>query len=88
MYANAAQAMSRYRPGAYSGRATLIRTAEAAEAAEADLWPRGRVAQLNVLRVPGDHYSVLRPPVVDKVAQALSEAANADDDAIPEGPLG
>jgi thioesterase domain-containing protein len=86
MYANAAQAMSRYRPGAYSGRATLIRTAEAAEAAEADQWPRGRVAQLNVLRVAGDHYSVLRPPVVDKVAQALSEAADADDKAILAGP--
>jgi thioesterase domain-containing protein len=86
MYANAAQAMSRYRPGAYSGRVTLIQTAEAAEAAEADLWPRGSVAKLSVLCVPGDHYSVLRPPVVDKVARALSEAANADDKAMPAGP--
>lgn len=74
MYANAAHAMARYRPVYYPGRVTLIRTAEAAGAAP---WPPGSVAALNVLPVPGDHYAVLRPPVVTTVAQALAEAADA-----------
>ena len=71
MYANAAHAMARYRPAAYPGRVTLIRSDEAAEATP---WPPGSAGALNVVPVPGDHYAVLRPPVVNTVAQALAEA--------------
>jgi thioesterase domain-containing protein len=72
-YANAAHAMCGYRPGGYAGPVTLLRTADTA--AEAAPWPAGTGSSLTVVHVPGDHYSVLRPPVVDSVAQALAEAA-------------
>ena len=79
IYANAAHAMSRYRPAPYPGRVTLIRTAEAVKA---DPWPI-RDAALKVLPVPGDHYGVLRSPVVNVVARALADAADAHGPAAP-----
>jgi thioesterase domain-containing protein len=74
MYANAAHAMCGYRPGGYAGQVTLLRTA--GTAAEAAPWPAGTGSSLTVVHVPGNHYSVLRPPVVHSVAQVLAEAAD------------
>jgi thioesterase domain-containing protein len=75
MYANAGRAMYLYRPAPYAGPVTMIRTAATVAAVPAG-WPAGAGAPLTTLSVPGDHYTVLRPPVVARVAQALTEAAS------------
>jgi thioesterase domain-containing protein len=75
IYANAASAMSSYRPGGYTGSVTLLRSARTAAEPEAGSWPAGAGGQLTVVQVPGDHYSVLRPPAVDRVAEVLAATA-------------
>lgn len=71
-YANAGRAMMRYQPAGYAGPVVMIRTAQAATLA--DPWPTGDGVLTR--RVSGDHYGVLRPPVVAEVAQAIAEAAD------------
>ncbi len=66
-------ALARYVPGVYSGGATLFRAAEvrpgAATTTEAP-W-REKVARLEVLEAPGDHYTMLEQPHVEVLAQRL-----------------
>jgi thioesterase domain-containing protein len=72
MFANAADAMCRYQPAGYAGPVVLVRTDEAAQ--EADPWLSADA--VTTVRVSGDHYGVLRPPVVAEVAQVITEAAD------------
>ena len=68
MFANAARAMSRYQPAGYPGRVVLIRTEEAAQTAGP--WPAA--GNITTIQVSGDHYGVLRPPVVAQVADLIA----------------
>lgn len=75
MFANAAAAMRRYRPVGYPGPVVLVRTDEAAQAA--GTWPAADA--ITTVRVSGDHYGVLRPPVVAEVAEVIAAAAEQQD---------
>jgi thioesterase domain-containing protein len=72
-------AAARYAPAPYAGAAVLLRAREAA--GPLDVRWRSLCPQLQVERVPGNHYSRLRPPPVSAVAAAmdrhLSRAAGA-----------
>lgn len=70
VFANAADAMCRYQPAGYAGPVVLVRTDEAAQAAD----PWLSADAITTIRVSGDHYGVLRPPVVAEVAQVITEA--------------
>jgi|SRR5579875_2651151 len=84
-YANAIAAMSSYRPGPPKGRAVLVRAA--ASAAEASPWPATAGGPPATVEVPGDHFSVLRPPGVRLVAQVIQEAIAVADQALPQRSL-
>jgi len=73
VYANGARAISGYRPGRSTGPVTLLRTA--GTDSEGAPWPAETGSSLRIARVPGDHYSVLRPPIVDSVAELLAQIA-------------
>jgi len=66
-------ALARYRPRALRGRALLIRASrQEPEARDRDLgWSRLVRARVEIHDVAGDHFDLLRPPVVDEVAELL-----------------
>ncbi|HET8643616.1 MAG TPA: alpha/beta fold hydrolase, partial [Pseudonocardiaceae bacterium] len=59
-------AARRYRPGPYPGRVLLLRAAESADLGWGDLGER-----FELVEVPGDHETILWPPNVQHVADAL-----------------
>ena len=67
------RAMLRYRPAPYAAPLTILigeeRSAANLHAAWAPLAPRG----FELHRVPGDHYTMLRPPLVAVLADFLLE---------------
>jgi thioesterase domain-containing protein len=66
-------AHSRYRPGPYGGRLTLIRAAQGPLAGEPDLgWER--LAAAVRLEAPGDHVTMLAEPQVRTLARLLRSA--------------
>jgi len=70
-------AISRYIPRLYGGRVLLFRATEptpaiAVDAGDSTLgWSSLVVGELEVRSVPGDHYSMLRPPHVHVLAEEL-----------------
>jgi acetoacetyl-CoA synthetase len=66
----ATRALTHYRPGFYDGTITLIR-ADVGDCDPVLNWT-GRSRQLKVQRVPGDHFGMVLPPVVNLVAHELS----------------
>ncbi|MEP7013026.1 MAG: amino acid adenylation domain-containing protein [Acidobacteriota bacterium] len=68
-------ALERYRPASYGGAVTLFRCEDGAGPRKADLgW--GRLAQrLEVVGIPGDHYSAIRVPRVEGFARTLKARA-------------
>ena len=65
-------AASRYRPQPYGGRAVLFQARESG----GGRWTGGGrplCPRLCVERVPGDHYSMLRKPHVDVLAERLDQ---------------
>jgi amino acid adenylation domain-containing protein len=68
-------ALHNYRAGLYPLSAILITAAERARGAGSDetLGWRALTAGVEVHSVPGDHYSMLRPPHVERLAQQLIE---------------
>jgi thioesterase domain-containing protein len=68
LYCGAVSAMRRYRPGPHDGPVSLIHARDSV--VRPDEW-RARVrGPLTVTTVAGDHYSMLRPPLVAQVAAA------------------
>ncbi len=64
-----AEAARCYEGGTYGGKALLFRP----EDTPRDSLPgwEGRVAELGVASIPGDHYSILRPPHIDDLVSRL-----------------
>jgi amino acid adenylation domain-containing protein len=85
VFAANTEAMQRYQPQPYSGRATLFRASAQALAGDADPtlgWGALTTDGVAVHVMPGDHYSMIRPPHVQVLAERLRaclEAAQADD---------
>lgn len=84
VFTNATTAMQRHRPRPHPGPVTLLHAtdSQADPRAWTELTPD---TAPTVLRVPGDHFSVLRPPAVHRVAEALRHAAG--EPATPSTPL-
>jgi len=71
LYRGAVSAMRRYRPGQHDGPVSLIHARDSA--VRPGEW-RARVrGPLTVTTVAGDHYTLLRPPLVARVAAAWPE---------------
>ncbi|HSG38175.1 MAG TPA: hypothetical protein VLE27_00935, partial [Thermoanaerobaculia bacterium] len=69
-------ALAAYRPRPYGGRIVLVRaeaTAAGGGAEGFEGWRElaGRGSETHIL--PGDHYSLLKPPVVSRLAELLEE---------------
>ena len=67
------QALEGYRPKPYSGKVLLFRPTQEIEAAAPDLgW--GKLAQnVELLSLPGDHFSIVRDPGVRRLAAELRQ---------------
>jgi len=67
------RALRAYRPGRFGGRLTLIRAAVSAAAFPAidQEWSALAEGGAEVHVLPGDHYSLLRPPEVGSLAGLL-----------------
>jgi amino acid adenylation domain-containing protein len=80
VFKNNVRAMSVYRPEIIRARVVLFRSAEQAGEGEmgASLgWRRFAGEGLEVVPVPGDHYSMVRAPHVDALAEKLRECLRA-----------
>ncbi|TQJ52602.1 thioesterase domain-containing protein [Streptomyces sp. SLBN-115] len=84
-FTHATAAMQRHRPRPRSGPLTLLH-AEHSQAHPETWTALARDIAPTVLRVPGDHFSVLRPPTVHRVAEALGQAAGVPDSPAPRSP--
>jgi thioesterase domain-containing protein len=68
------QALQKYNPKVYSGRALLLQAAGAADPSVADPmagWHNLLTGSVAVRVVPGDHFSMLTAPYVNEVAAQL-----------------
>jgi thioesterase domain-containing protein len=88
------RALSAYRPGPYAGRVVFFRAADGGCSAEvAAAWRTalagGAAGSVAVLDVPGDHYTVMQPPLVAALVAALAPALQTNDLSLPtsEGDL-
>jgi len=68
-------AAARYRPRPYGGRVVLFRAGRASGALDGR-W-RSLCPALEIERIPGDHYSILRPPDVNALAERLDRRLQA-----------
>jgi thioesterase domain-containing protein/acyl carrier protein len=67
-------ALRAYRPGPYGGHATLIRAEETAAAPDGfEAWRGLAGSGTEVYILPGDHYSLLRPPRVSALGKLLED---------------
>ena len=72
------RAAQQYRPGTYPGSVLLLRAAEGNDDLDATLgWSAALSPDLRALTLPGDHYTILRPPHVRLVAETLRRALEA-----------
>ncbi|QSQ23762.1 amino acid adenylation domain-containing protein [Pyxidicoccus parkwayensis] len=68
------RATQAYLPGNYPGRAVLLRAAEGPrEGLEEDLGWGALTSGVEVHEVPGDHFSLIAPPHVERLAERLRE---------------
>lgn len=73
VFERATRVMQAHRPARHDGRVTMIHAADSAASPE----PWAALAggpPLDVVTVPGDHFGILRPPVVQRVAEVLGSA--------------
>jgi thioesterase domain-containing protein len=77
LYCGAVSAMRRYRPGPYDGPVSLIHARDSE--VRPDEWRALVRGPLTVTTVAGDHYAVLRPPLVARVAAAWPRTVPPDD---------
>ncbi|HYG61231.1 MAG TPA: amino acid adenylation domain-containing protein, partial [Thermoanaerobaculia bacterium] len=72
------KAMSGYRGGSYGGPLLLLRAGEGVSGAAADLgWGRLATGPLEIVDLPGDHYSILRSPAVDELSSRITAVLGA-----------
>ena len=72
------RALHAYRPTPYSGRITLIRSEESSEDSDAaSRWAALAGLGAEIHTVPGDHYSMLRSPSVQVLAERLATCIGA-----------
>lgn len=74
VYKNNLAVLKTYSPSAYAGKAVLLRAQES-NAGDAALGWRPFVQQLEVHRVPGNHYSMMLAPHVKDLAEHLTRYA-------------
>src|SRR5262249_4183854 len=81
-YAANHQASRAYAPQPYSGRLTLWLSEQTATtyAAELQAWPRLAPAGIASSILPGDHYSLLRRPQVERLAEDLTAHLSRNND--------
>ena len=77
-------ALGAYRPKPYSGRVALLLTARNSTGADAPIWQQLAPGELEIHQVPGDHYSILQPPHVQDLANALQKLTRSSSDSHPE----
>ncbi|ATB34119.1 MupA/Atu3671 family FMN-dependent luciferase-like monooxygenase [Melittangium boletus] len=82
VFAKNAQALSRYRPAPYRGKVVFLQAEEAVPLAGDSLpdpWTswRDNLAQAQLLRVPGSHYSMLQGSHVQTVARRLTDCLDS-----------
>ncbi|KEO83524.1 alpha/beta fold hydrolase, partial [Tumebacillus flagellatus] len=73
-------AMESYTPAPYNGRVTLLKAAEgSADLQQADDSNWGGLAPtLEVQSVPGDHFTLIQPPNVDRLAASIRRALTSN----------
>jgi amino acid adenylation domain-containing protein len=65
-------AAANYRPATYPDRVLLVRASESVAIDDPRLnWSRAVLPDLRFATVPGDHFALLRPPLVNVVAEVL-----------------
>ena len=69
------EAVFDYRGGDYDGDVLFVAAADGTSAA--DDWRRVVRGELRVRTLPGDHYEIMRPPLVQQLAEALRSALPA-----------
>ena len=71
---------NRYQPKPYAGKAFLLQATESLDSpplnTELNGWQK-LIESLAVRQVPGNHFSMTKPPQVDSLAEALKTALNA-----------
>jgi thioesterase domain-containing protein len=70
------EALRAYAPGVYGGRVTYLRAVgnDAADAEDISKdWEEFALGGVDVYRLPGDHYSILKQPYVDALAQCIEQ---------------
>jgi aspartate racemase len=67
------EALRHYEPGAYSGRVLLLRARDEQAGADDPLLGWGALAQVEAVDLPGDHYTILSAPHVERLATALRD---------------
>ena len=71
-----AQAMQNYRPEASSTRVTLFKAGEQEEADETMGWSALTSGEIEIHRVPGSHFTIVREPYVSSLAEQLADCIN------------
>ncbi|MFW0794048.1 AMP-binding protein [Gordonia sp. CPCC 205515] len=72
------QLLRNHRPTPYAGAARMILAAENPD--DAEVWSRLVDGRLDVVRVPGDHHSMMRAPLVAATAAEIGVALAGHDD--------
>jgi thioesterase domain-containing protein len=70
------QAMQNYRPEASSTRVTLLRAGEQEVADETMGWDALTSGEIEIHRVPGNHFTIVREPYVRSLAEQLADCIN------------
>jgi thioesterase domain-containing protein len=65
--------LSAYRPSWFDGEITLLR---ATESQRDPRWPE-LARRCSIVDVPGDHYSIMRPPEASQIAAEIARAARS-----------
>ena len=72
--------IGRYRPGAYPGKITILRSEQEPHGTFLDRsfgWQRHTDQPVDVVTLPGDHFSIFTEPGVDDMAQAIADRIEA-----------
>jgi thioesterase domain-containing protein/acyl carrier protein len=83
------RAAAEYVPARYEGRALLIRSTERTLGFASDErlgWSEALLPNLEVQRVPGNHYTIYMPPNADDLAKTAHQAISRAESAVREQP--
>ena len=75
VYRQGLEALARFRPRPFAGPLLVVRAADdPVPTASPEAWREGATGPLREAMVPGDHYTLVRPPQVAHLAKVLQEA--------------